>query len=165
MDLEVSDHRHLRAAHGYIQLGMFMEANEQLERITPVQRHLPEVLHTRLTIYQSLGKWELMAVVAEKLVEWNPEQPAHFVDLAYAKRRANGFHIAHAILIRAAELHPDDATIQYNLACYESQLGNVAGAKAHLTKATVADARFSKLALDDPDLEPLWNSLGSEQQA
>jgi hypothetical protein len=68
-------------------------------------------------------------------------------------------HLAHAILSRGAELHPDHGTIQYNLACYESQLGNLDRTKAHLKRATATDPKFSLMALDDPDLAPLWDSI------
>ena len=89
-------------------------------------------------------------------------EPGHFIDLAYAKRRSEGLHIAHTILTHAAEVHPANATIQFNLACYEAQLGNLDRAKAHLSKATRADKKFSLLALNDPDLEPLWSSLSRD---
>ena len=41
MLLEDPDQLHLRAAHGYIQLEMFEEANAELEEIDPFCRHLP----------------------------------------------------------------------------------------------------------------------------
>ena len=50
--------------------------------------------------------------------------------------------------------------IRYNLACYECQLGNVTVSKAHLIQATKADVKFKAMALDDPDLEPLWAEIG-----
>ena len=68
-------------------------------------------------IYYALKKWELMAIVAGKLAAWNPQEPGHLIDLAYAKRRSEGLHIAHTILTHTAEVHPANATIQFNLAC------------------------------------------------
>lgn len=121
MPLEQPDQHHLRSAHGYVELGMFEEANAELEEIDPFCRALPEVLSTRVGIYQGLKKWDLMAVVAKKLVEGNPGEPGHFIDIAYATRRAESIDAAHAILKRAEGLHPNDATIQFNLACYEAQ--------------------------------------------
>ena len=41
--------------------------------------------------------------------------------LAFATRRVESIPAAHAILKRAASLHPTDSTIQFNLACYEAQ--------------------------------------------
>lgn len=163
MPLESPDQMHLRAAHGYIELGLFEEANGELEEIDPFCRHLPEVLLARLAIYHGLTKWDLLAGVAKKLTEWNPKEPGFFVELAYATRRAESIHAAHAILTRAADLRPTDATIQFNLACYEAQMGSLGRAQAHLKRATEIDARFRVMALDDPDLEPLWASMSAER--
>jgi tetratricopeptide (TPR) repeat protein len=157
MSLPKSDEEYLRSACRYIELGMFQEAQAELEKIDPLSRHLPEVLAARIPHYRALEKWDVMAIVAKKLAEWNPNEPGHFIDWAYATRRAESIHQAHAILTRAAELHPDHGLIQFNLACYETQLGNLDRAKAHLSQATKMDAKFSLMALKDPDLEPLWS--------
>ena len=147
--LEDPDELHLRAGHDYIELELFEEANAELEEIDPFCRHLPEVLIARLAIYHDLKKWDLLAVVAGQLVDWNPQEPSFFVELAYATRRTESIHAAHAILTRAASLHPTDATIQFNLACYEAQMGSLDRAKAHLKRATEIDARFRLMALRD----------------
>jgi hypothetical protein len=96
MPLEKPNQQHLHAAHGYIGLGMFEEANAELEEIDPFCRHLPEVLIARIAIYCALKKWELMAIVGKNLVEWNSDEPQNFVDWAYATRRAESIHLAHA---------------------------------------------------------------------
>jgi tetratricopeptide (TPR) repeat protein len=103
----------------------------------------------RLAIYHGLRKWDLLAVVAKRLMEWNPKEPGFFIELAYAARRAESIHSAHAILTRGASLHPTDATVQFNLACYEAQIGNLDRAKTHLKRATEIDAKFRLMALED----------------
>ena len=148
--------QHLRSAHGYIELGMFEEANAELEEIDTLCRSVPEILITRVFIYHGLQRWDLMAVVAGPLAQWNLDEAGYFINLAYAKRRAEGLHLAHAVLKRAAELHPENGTVQFNLACHEAQLGNLGLAKAHLSQATKIDQKFSLMVVDDPDLEPLW---------
>src|SRR4051794_23252446 len=105
MRLENPDQLRLRAAQGYVELGMFDTANAELEEIDPFCRHLPDVLAMRVAIYHGLQRWELMAIVAKKLVGWNPGDPSHFVNLAYATRRGDSIHAAHTILTRAAGLH------------------------------------------------------------
>src|SRR5678816_839591 len=105
MALKAADQPHLRAAYGYVQLGLFEEANAELEKIDPFCRHLPEVLVARAAIYHGLKKWDLLAVVAKKLTEWNPKEPGFFVELAYATRRAESIQAAHAVLTRAAMGH------------------------------------------------------------
>jgi hypothetical protein len=66
--LEILDERHRQAAVGYAELGMYLEADAELDKIDPFCRAAPEVLAVRLGIYAGLKKWELMQVVAEKLV-------------------------------------------------------------------------------------------------
>ena len=60
------------------------------------------------------------------------------------------------------ERFPDSATMRYNLACYECQLGRQKEAKRWLAEAFgVGGTREMKLiALDDEDLRPLWEHIG-----
>ena len=82
------------------------------------------------------------------------------MDKAYSLRRVNGGGVEKAKLLldEAAKLFPDDDMIQYNLACYCAQLGQLDAAQEHLDKSyELGDARQIKLmALDDEDLKPLW---------
>jgi hypothetical protein len=55
------------------------------------------------------------------------------------------------------------ARFSFNLACYEAQMGSIDHAKIHLKRATKADPKFSLMAMDDLDLEPLWASLVKSQ--
>jgi Sec-independent protein translocase protein TatA len=45
---------------------------------------------------------------------------------------------------------------------HDAQLGNLNRAKAHLSRATKIDQKLSMMALCDPQLEPLWDSLARE---
>jgi hypothetical protein len=53
MPLEKPDQQHLRAAHGYIALDMFEEANAELEKIDPFCR---ASTRARAAIYHGLSK-------------------------------------------------------------------------------------------------------------
>ena len=66
---------------------------------------------------------------------------------------------AKVVLDEAAKLFPDDDMIQYNLACYCAQLGQLDAAQEYLDKSyELGDAKQIKLmALDDEDLKPLWD--------
>ena len=66
MPLESPDHQYWQAAVGYAELGMFQDANDQLEKIDPFNRATPEVLAVRLAIYRGLEKWELMEEIAKR---------------------------------------------------------------------------------------------------
>src|SRR5262245_48573452 len=86
MSLDARNERHLRAACAYIERGMFDEAQAEMEQIDPFCQLLPELLATRVRIYRVLERWDLIAIVARKLTEWNPEEPKNFVDWADAIR-------------------------------------------------------------------------------
>ena len=51
--------------------------------------------------------------------------------------------------------------IPFNLACYDCQLGNLESAKLYLEQAIKLKPGMRTMALDDPDLEPLWDSLAT----
>ena len=161
MPLEPTDQRHLAAATGYVELGMPLDAEAELDSIDPDVRHLPEVLAIRMEIYLKQENWERMKGIADRLMRNEPTDPAWVISYAFATRRAESIQSAKAILLEAIQWHPKEPVIPYNLACYECQLGNLESAKRYLEQAIKMNPRFRAGALDDPDLEPLWNSLGT----
>jgi hypothetical protein len=66
------------------------------------------------------------------------------------------------VIANLVDKFTDDPIMRYNLACYECQLGRLEQAKNWLEKAfTLGDPKKIKLmALQDPDLEPLWREIG-----
>jgi len=67
--LEPPDLQYWQAAVGYVELGMFQEANDELENIDPFNRAAPEVLAIRLAIYHGLKKWELKQQIAKRYLK------------------------------------------------------------------------------------------------
>jgi tetratricopeptide (TPR) repeat protein len=169
MSLAHEHRRHLLAAEGYVELGMPLEADAELERIDSDARHLPSVLVIRLQIYQSLANWELMQAVASKLAKNDPDEVQWAVSWAYATRRAESTDAARRILLHALERHPGAAILHFNLGCYECQLGDAEAAKRWLGDAFRIDPDFRHLAREDEDLRPLWDwvagSLGEQSPA
>lgn len=78
-----------------------------------------------------------------------------FVVRAGARYRAGDYDGAVRELEPALALHPESATVRYDLACYESLAGHPARALEHLRAAVTRDARFRELAREEPDFEPL----------
>ena len=159
MPLEPPDQQYWHAAAGYVELGMFSDADAELDRIDPFNRAAPEVLAMRIAIYHGLKKWELMREIAKRMADFQPDDIQWTISLAYATRRAISIEAAKEILLNAKSKFPKEAIIKYNLACYECQLGNVEAAKNYLKQVFEIDANWRLKALDDQDLEPLWESL------
>ena len=86
-----------------------------LEEIAPEDKTRNKVLGVRVAIYLAAEKWDMAAAVANHLVKVEPENSGWWINLAYAKRRCEGIESAEAILLRARELHHDNAIIEFNL--------------------------------------------------
>src|ERR1700726_3393582 len=99
MPLEPPDQQHWQAALGYVELGLFLEANEELEKIDPYNRAAPEVLGVRVAIYHGLKKWDLLQVVAQRLAEFDVKNVDWVVSYAYATRRVESIEAAKTILL------------------------------------------------------------------
>jgi hypothetical protein len=141
---------------------MFLDANEELEKIEPDVRHVPEVLALRLCIYQKLEKWDLMQAVAKKLARYDPADAQWTINLAYATRRSSSVVNAKAILEDFLKLNGLELSVQYTLACYECRLGHVAKAKEYLNEIFTVEPELRMRALEDEDLEPLWELIGED---
>lgn len=157
--LEQVDQQHCQAAAGYVELGMFLEADTELDKIDPFNRAAPQVLALRITIYRGLEKWELMQEIAKRLADFQPDELQWTISLAYASRRADSIQRAKEVLLNAEPKFPKEAVIKYNLACYFCQTGDIQKAKSYLMKAFEIDLNWRMAALEDQDLKPLWQSL------
>jgi lipopolysaccharide biosynthesis regulator YciM len=152
-------HRRLLAASGLSELGLFQEAVEELEALPPEARETSGVLVTWLEVYQGWQKWAEASAVAMRLAETEPEESNWQVALAYATRRSRGLASAREILIQASEKFPNCATIQFNLACYDAQLGHLREARQRLRQAIQINREFAGLARTDPDLAPIRDEV------
>jgi len=161
--LQTPDIHHARAAQGWLELGNHLEANEELEKISPEKRAHPDVLEIRWQIYSKESIWDACRNIAAAITKSDPGRLSGWVNLAYATRRAAGGRIAKAqeILLEAIQWFPKESVIPYNLACYACQSDDLKGAWQWLEHAfELGDAAELKLkALEDPDLEKLWSEI------
>jgi len=56
--LDHPDHLHLRAGQGWLEPGNHLEADKELDEITPQLRTHPDVFEVRWHIYAHAKKWE-----------------------------------------------------------------------------------------------------------
>jgi len=151
--------KRLEAAQGYLALGMYKDAWDELENIPAEQRALPEVLKIRVDACRFMKKWEIAAEVSRHLAKIEPYDPRHPLNFAAAVREIKGEQAALNILEEVRGIFPSDADILYNMACYRAVLGRVAEAKALLAQAFTHDASLRITSLDDPDLVGVWDSF------
>jgi lipopolysaccharide biosynthesis regulator YciM len=159
MTIDPQFQRRLLAASGFAELSLFQEAVEELEALPETSKDLPPVLAVWLELYQRWQKWSEAESVASRLSEMEPEEPSWLVALAYATRRNRGLVFANEILLRAGMKHPNCGTIQFNLACYAAQLGQLEEARQRLYRSIQFDKAFAAMAKSDPDLEAIREEL------
>jgi predicted Zn-dependent protease len=148
--------KHLNASIGFLELGLPLDAWNELESIEAKHRSFAEVLKVRLEVCRALEKWEMMAEIAQFLAKGEPEESSHLLNFAYAMRRFEKVEVAEKILTNAESKFPEDPLIQYNLGCYRAVLGRLAEARLNLAEAFQRDPDLRITALDDPDLEGIW---------
>lgn len=161
--LDEHDIHYLDAAEGWLDLGNQLEASAELQNIAPKNRAHPLVLELRWQIHAKEKRWDVCVDLGEAMVKAAMDLPEGWIHRSYALHELKRTVEAEAKLEAAADLFPSIWIIPYNLACYAAQLGKPHEAREWLRDALdlAPNKDAAKLkALDDPDLEPLWQDIG-----
>lgn len=161
--LEAPDIHYVRAAEGWLELGLPAEAENELAQLSSAAHAHPLVLQALWQLHAHQHRWSQAHTIAETLVQVFPQDVNGWVHRAYAARRMDGggLQAAWDALRPAVELFPDETIIPYNLACYACQLGKLDAARHWLGRARevagkhTAREGIKAMALADPDLAPL----------
>lgn len=160
-DLPHPNDRHLEAAEGWLGLGSWREASGELEQIQPEFQAHPSVLEMRYKIHAEAKRWDLAVEVAKAVRELLPDQPWGHFYTAFALHELKRTQEAYATLKTVVEKFPEEQIMRYNLACYACQMGSLEEAMQWLKQALELTGKqdMLQLALEDPDLEPLWDHI------
>jgi len=160
-ELTHPDSFHLQAAVGWLELGNWREANEELELISPVQRAHPDVLQVRCKIYDAAQRWDYLAEVANTLCTMLPESVFGPLHLAHALRKLDRAKDARDALLPVADKFPDDWRVPFQLACYCCKMGELKDVMCWVERAIDVAGKMDirTKALDEPDLEPFWRDI------
>jgi tetratricopeptide (TPR) repeat protein len=157
--LSRSDSKHLEALQGYLRLEMPEEALKELARLSPDIRDITQLLPAKLIAFQQSEDWDRSAQIAEHLAHRQVDNPDWYIAWADSVRRSRSLQDAERILREGMLLHPNHAMIHFHLACCAAQMGELEKASSLLARAIEIDPNYKILALDDPDLEPIRDSL------
>ena len=159
-DLDFTSAHQLNAVLGWLELGNFREAREELNRMGPKEQERADLLEVRWVLDARQEDWPAALQTAERLLRVAPENSAGWLHRAYAMRRTpeGTLEKATAVLRPAVDKFPEEPTIPYNLACYACVLGNLDEARRWLQEAIKRGGakKIRKMALQDSDLEVLW---------
>ncbi len=152
---------HLQRCDGFLDIKMIQKAREELDALPADWKSHESVKAARLRLAMEEEKWAEATALSRELRKSTPKKPDYWILLAYATRRARNLEAARAILLEARGRFPREATIHFNLACYECQLENPDAAMQHLKTAVQLNPKYREMAAEDEDLEPLWPLLES----
>jgi len=148
---------------GWLELGVPDEAEAELGRISVALQVHPDVLEARWLILAQTKRWEAALEIARNLLKCAPNRSSGWLHQAYSLRRvpAAGLQEAWEALLPAYTKFPREATIPYNLSCYACQMAQLDEARTWLRRACKLGGkrRIKQMALDDPDLQPLWAEI------
>jgi predicted Zn-dependent protease len=161
--LEPPDTHYFSAAIGWLELGSPSEARAELAQISPAFQDHPDVLEARWLIAAEERKWEEGLEVAQTLLQRAPKRSSGWLHQAYALRRVpdGGVVRAWEALLPASDRFPKEPLIPYNLSCYACQMQELDTARLWLKRAAAIGGpeKIKQMALQDPDLEPLWAEI------
>jgi predicted Zn-dependent protease len=161
-NMEPPDSHYLDAAHGWLGLGDWSSANQELDRIRPEVCAHPSVLQARFQVYAAAKQWAMAAGIARALTVISPGNPFGWIDWAYALYESERISEARTLLLSIVDKFPNEYLIRYSLACYSCQLGHLKEALQWLEKAVslANSSEVKQMVQNNPDLQPLWDKIG-----
>ena len=161
--LEPPDIHYFFAAIGWLELGNVVEAKAELAQVSAARQEHPDVLEVRWSVAAEQKCWEEGLQVAQTLLRRAPKRSSGWLHRAYALRRVpdGGVQKAWEALLPAFDKFPKEATIPFNLSCYACQIGQLDAARDWLQRAVAIGGKekVKAMALNDPDLRPLWDEI------
>jgi len=164
-NVEPPDSHYLAAALGWLELGNVQEAESEMASLSIHLQHHPDVLEVRWLIAANREQWQEGLKIARALLHDAPDRCSGWLHQAYALRRVpdGGIKKAWEALLPAFDKFPQESIISYNLSCYACQMQQLEAARVWLKRALVIGGkeRIKRMALNDPDLAPLWQEIRS----
>lgn len=156
-----ADKFHLDAVSGWIGLGDLISARDELKQISPEIQNHPAVLLVQSELLFAEKNWEPLLPLTETLLRQYPKLDFLWIHRSYALHELKRTQEALDALLPAVRKFPKAWLIRYNLACYCAQLGTLDEAMRWLQKtiALTGEREIKAMALDDPDLKPLWEKI------
>lgn len=142
----------IRAATGWLELGMPDDALEELAALTGADRSERRVLELKLSAEMAKGYWLQASATALELCGQAADEPDFFLSAAYCLHEAGSTAEARKCLLSGPEVLHDLPVFHYNMACYLWTLGDKDNATRHLDIAIGMDDSFLEAARVDRDL-------------
>ena len=144
--------RTLRAAAGWLELGLADEALYEIETLPPTDRTQRGALELKLAAQMARGQWNPASETARLLCLRAEDEPEFFLRAAFCLHETGDTLAACNQLLRGPKTLFEMPVFHYNLACYLWTLGEGPRARSHLKQAIEMDETFLQSAREDRDL-------------
>jgi hypothetical protein len=142
----------LRAAAGWLELGLADEALYELHSLPPEVLRLRPALELTLAAQMEREQWNAASETARLLCLKVEDEPEFFLRAAYCLHETGDTLAACNQLLRGPKTLFEMAVFHYNLACYLWTLGEGQRARIHLKQAIEMDESYLASAREDRDL-------------
>lgn len=142
----------LRAAVGWLELGLADEALFELQSLPAEMQREREALEVKLAAQMDCKSWNAASETARLLCLKARNEPEFFLRAAYCLHETGDTLAACNQLLRGPKTLFEMAIFHYNLACYLWTLGEGPRARSHLRQAIEMDGAYLEAAKKDRDL-------------
>ncbi len=142
----------LRAASGWLELGLADEALYELQALPAEVQRLRAPLELKLTAQIEREQWNAASETARLLCLKAEDEPEFFLQAAFCLHETGDTLAACNQLLRGPKTLFEMAVFHYNLACYLWTLGEGPRARSHLQQAITMDESYLESARNDRDL-------------
>lgn len=149
--------RLLCEAEGYLELAMFDHALVTLGQLGDAADLKGHAAYLRGESLRALERYPEAIVALQRASESMSDDIHVLLALAWCYKRNDQINKAIASLDEAELIEPDDALVQYNLACYWSLRGDKYHALRYLAIALAAQSDYRDLIDDESDFDSIRN--------
>jgi len=142
----------LRAASGWLDLGLPDEALLELQSLADEEQAAPMVLEMKVVIQMECRSWNAASETARVLCGMEPLNAEYFLQAAFCLHETGDTLAARNWLLRGPKSLLEMPTFHYNIGCYLWVLGEKASARTHLRRAFRMDRSLEAFARTDRDL-------------
>lgn len=153
--------RRIVAAQGYVELGLFADAQEELAPLPAGARTRADVIELTVLCLMGEHRWEDALALCRTLCDQEPQEAGGFIHAAYCLHELGRTEAAMEMLAHGPDALRTKPVYYYNLGCYHAKLGQVEKAVRLLGQSFEMDGSLRTHARKDPDLDQLRSVLAA----
>lgn len=147
--------RKIIAAQGYVELGLYEEAREELSPLPAAMHERVDVIEITLLCLMGRQQWAGALALATKLCQQEPAEPGGYIHAAFCLHELGKTAEAVDVLSRGPASLRTKPVYYYNMGCYHARLGHFDQSLSYLERAFEMDGDLRQHAKKDRDLDAL----------